>query len=130
MQQQNNADELSRLVIGAAIEVHRQLGPGYLEVVYEEALALEMGFRDIPFQRQHTIHLAYKNQPIGEGRLDFLVGGCLIIELKAVEQILPIHQAQVISYLRMTDLTLGLILNFNVKLMTDGIKRIALNHKE
>jgi GxxExxY protein len=119
-------DELARAVNGAAIEVHRVLGAGFLESVYEQALAIEFGLRQIPFQRQHPIALKYKGQMVGEARLDFLVGDQLIVELKAVDTIHPIHHAQVLNYLKATGLQLGLLLNFNVELMRDGIKRIVL----
>ena len=112
-------------VIGAAIEVHRHLGPGFLESVYEEALSAEMRLRQIPFVRQAIIEVGYKGVAIGEGRLDFLVAGCLVVELKAVDQLAPIHTTQVVSYLRALQLHLGLLLNFNVSRMISGIKRVV-----
>lgn len=118
-------NQLSREVIGAAIEVHRQLGPGFLEAVYEEALCVELGLRSIPCERQKTCELNYKGKPVGLARLDLLVGGELIVELKAVEKLLPLHEAQIISYLKMTNLPLGLLINFNVPVLKDGIKRIV-----
>ena len=120
------ADELAHSVIGAAIEVHRILGPGYLESVYENALATEFDLRDIPFERQKPVVVKYKTKIAGDSRLDFLVAGELIVELKAVEALHPIHTAQVISYLKTTNLVLGLIINFNVPKLRDGIKRIVL----
>lgn len=120
------ADELCRRVIGAAIEVHRELGPGYLESLYEEALAIELGARGVPFERQPEVTVRYRGLDVGHGRLDFLVGQRLIVELKAVDGLLPIHSAQVISYLRATSLHLGLLVNFNVPVLKSGIKRIAL----
>ena len=119
-------DALAKAVIGAAIEVHSLLGAGFLESVYEQALAIELGLRGIPFQRQHPIALTYKNELVGEARLDFLIGGKLILELKAVDSIHPIHHAQVLNYLKATGLQLGLLMNFNVEQMKDGIKRIVL----
>ncbi len=119
-------DELARAVNGAAIEVHRILGAGFLESVCEQAVAIELGLRQISFQRQYPISLPYKDQPVGEARLDFLVGDELIVELKAVDAIHPIHHAQVLNYLKATGFQLGLLLNFNVDLMRDGIKRIVL----
>jgi GxxExxY protein len=119
-------DELARQVIGAAIEVHRILGPGFLESVYEEALAIEFDLRDIPFERQKPVAVVYKTKVAGDSRLDYLVGKELIVELKAVETIHPIHSATVISYLKTTHLELGLIINFNVPQLRDGIKRIVL----
>jgi len=121
------ANKLSNQVIGAAIEVHRQLGPGFLEAVYEEALAVEFNLRGIPYSRQHVIYIQYKNHQIGEGRLDFLVGDCLIVELKAVEKLHPIHMAQTISYLKATGNPLALLMNFNVLRLADGgLERVIL----
>lgn len=120
------ADELAHQVIGAAIEVHRILGPGYLESVYEEALAIEFDLRGIPYVRQKQLIVEYKTKIAGESRFDFLVGDELIVELKAIDRIHPIHPAIVISYLKMTRLELGLIINFNVIQLKDGIKRIVL----
>jgi GxxExxY protein len=120
------ADKLAHQVIGAAIEVHRILGPGYLESVYEEALAIEFELRGIPFMRQKQLIVEYKSKIAGESRFDFLVGGELIVELKAIDRIHPIHPAIVISYLKMTRLELGLIINFNVIQLKDGIKRVVL----
>jgi GxxExxY protein len=117
-------DQLARAVIGAAIEVHRALGPGYLESVYEEALGIELKLRGIPFVSQVPVGVAYKGCQIGEGRLDILVDNILIVELKAVEALAPIHMAQVISYLKMTGLKLGLLINFNVPVLKEGIKRV------
>ena len=101
-------------------------GPGYLESVYEEALAIEFDLRNIPYVRQKPLVVEYKTKVAGESRFDFLVGGELIVELKAIEKIHPIHPAIVISYLKMTKLDLGLIINFNVIQLKDGIKRIVL----
>ena len=122
-------DELARLVIGAAIEVHRELGPGFLESTYEEALAIELTLQGIAFTRQHPIALKYKGHTVGEGRLDILVENCLIVELKSVERLHPIHDAQVISYLKATGLTLGLLINFNVTILKQGVKRLIVSSK-
>ena len=120
-------DQLARLVIGAAIEVHRQLGPGLLEAVYEKALCIEFDLRKIPFRSQPGVGITYKGKPVGKGKLDLLVGGRLIVELKAVEKLAPIHSAQMISYLRMTKRTLGLLINFNVPMLKEGIKRVIVS---
>ncbi|MDO8754383.1 MAG: GxxExxY protein [Anaerolineales bacterium] len=120
-------DDLARLVIGAAIEVHRILGPGYVESVYEKALCIEFDARKVLFQNQLKINVEYKEKPVGQGRLDFLVGKLLPVEIKAVSGLLPIHQAQLISYLKMTGLQLGLLINFNVPLLKLGIKRVIFN---
>ena len=122
-------DQLAHAVIGAAIEVHRQLGPGFLESVYEEALCIELEDRRIPFERQKEISVLYKGRPIGVQRIDLLVGQSLVVELKAVEALAEIHQAQVISYLKATHLLLGLLINFNVPVLKSGIQRIVYtNH--
>ena len=120
-------DDLAKEVIGAAMDVHRILGPGYLESVYEEALSVELKLRAITFERQKGMAVEYKGYPVGEGRLDMLVDGSLIVELKAVESLSPIHTAQVISYLKAMRLPLGLLINFNTCLLKDGIKRIILS---
>ncbi len=120
-------DELARKVIGAAIAVHRALGPGYLESVYEEALCVELEFQTLPFQRQYKIAVQYRGRPVGEGRLDLLVAEMLPVELKAVEMLAPIHQAQMLSYLKMTGFQLGLLINFNVPVLKQGIKRVILS---
>jgi GxxExxY protein len=111
--------------IGAAIEVHRILGPGFLESVYEEALAIEFDLRR--YERQKPIVLQYKSRTVGDSRLDFLVGSELVVELKAVEVVRPIYPAKVIHYLKTCGLELGLIFNFYVALLRDGIKRIVLS---
>ena len=118
---------LSNAVIGAALEVHRTLGPGLLESVYEEALCIELKLRSIPFVRQAVVPVRYKGHAAGEMRLDLLVGGALIVELKAVEELAQVHSAQLLSYLRLTGHQLGLLTNFNVPLLRNGIKRIALS---
>jgi GxxExxY protein len=119
-------DRLAHQVIGAAIEVHRILGPGFLESVYEAALAVEFDLRGIPYERQKPMVLEFKGTRVGDSRLEYLVGGELVVELKAVESIHPISPAKVIHYLKMTGLQLGLIINLHVVLLKDGIKRIAL----
>ena len=120
-------DDLAHRVIGAAIEVHRHLGPGYLESVYEEALAVELGLRGIPFERQKPVAVDYKGHSVGQGRLDLLVDDCLIVELKTVDTFVPIHRAQVISYLKTTGLCLGLLINFKVQRLKDGVRRVVLS---
>lgn len=119
-------NELSSAVIGAAIEVHKTLGPGYLEAVYEKSLAIEPELRGVNFVKQPPINLIYKGHNVGEGYLDLLVDNRLIVELKAVETLLPIHKAQVISYLKATGHSLGLLINFNVPVLTQGVRRVIL----
>ena len=120
-------DTLARETIGAAIQVHRALGPGFLESIYEEALCVELSRRRIPFARQVPIPVCYEGHPVGQSQLDLMVGGQLIVELKAVQQILPIHVAQVLSYLKAARKPLGLILNFHVPVLQAGIRRVALS---
>ena len=126
MEPSSDLDALAHQTIGAAIDVHRALGPGYLESVYEEALAIELSLRNIPFARQPEISVRYKQWEVGKSRLDLLVGQSLIVELKAVESLQEIHRAQLISYLRATGLQLGLLINFNVPVLKQGIKRVVL----
>lgn len=120
-------DELANTVIGAAAEVHRVLGPGFVESAYEEARAVELSLRSVPFERQKLVPIHYKGRLIGEARLDLLVGQRLIVELKAVQELNELHMAQVISYLKATKLLLSLLINFNVPLLKDGIRRVILS---
>jgi GxxExxY protein len=119
-------NQLTQSVIGAAIEVHRTLGPGFLESVYEEALAIELKTRRIPFAQQFPVGIQYKGHMVGEGQLDFLIDQQLVLELKAVEVLHPVHTAQILSYLKATRCSLGLLINFNVHVLKQGIRRIAL----
>ena len=124
MEPSDKLNELSNRVIGSAIEVHKHLGPGFLESIYEEALAFELSRLGIKFQRQVEIPVIYKGRNVGSGRLDLLVENELVIELKSTEKMLPLHQAQIISYLKTTGLILGLLINFNTPILKQGIKRI------
>src|SRR4051812_37529507 len=117
-------DRLAHAVIGAAIEVHRELGAGHLEEAYERALAIEMERRGIAFAQQVKMPLLYKGQKVSESRIDFIVGDALVVEIKSCDSLGPIHKAQVIAYLKMTHQTLALLINFNVPVLKDGIKRI------
>ena len=120
-------DDLAFSVIGAAIEVHRHLGPGYQETVYEEALCIELKARGIRFERQKVVKVQYKGHGVGSGVVDVLVAGKLVVELKAVEALLPAHSAQVISYLKAVGTELGLLLNFKAPVMRDGVRRVVLS---
>jgi len=124
----SDLDHAASVVIDAALEVHRLLGPGLLESVYEQALSVEFGLRAIRFVRQLPIAVTYKNVAIGEARLDFLVADRLVVELKACAGLLPLHLAQVLSYLKASDHSLGLLINFNVPLLRQGIKRVVRTH--
>ncbi|MBX2853111.1 MAG: GxxExxY protein [Phycisphaeraceae bacterium] len=119
-------DELARAIIGAAIEVHRTLGPGYPESVYEEALCYEFVLREIPFDRQQPVYAVYKDHTCGEGRMDIFVGKQLVVELKAVDTVLPKFKAQCKAYLKATNCELALLINFNEAVLKDGIFRIVL----
>jgi GxxExxY protein len=120
------ADALASAVIDAALEVHRSLGPAFLESLYENALSHELSLRGLRFERQLMVPVRYKNVVVGEGRADFLVGELLVVELKALPALAPIHIAQVISYLKAMGLSLGLLLNFGERHMRTGCRRIAL----
>ena len=119
-------NELSGIVIGAAIEVHKVLGPGLLESAYENCLCHELQLRNIVFERQKPLPITYKGVNLDCGyRLDVVVQGILVLEVKACDRIEPIHQAQLLTYLKLSGLSLGLLLNFNVPVMRDGIVRVA-----
>jgi GxxExxY protein len=124
---EEDLNEITDRIIGAAIEVHKYLGPGLLESAYEECLAYEFSLQKLQFERQKTVVLTYKKIELDCGyRVDFLVENKVIVELKAVEEILPIHEAQLLSYLKLTDCKIGLLLNFNVSIMKKGIHRKVL----
>ncbi|HMA35034.1 MAG TPA: GxxExxY protein [Chloroflexia bacterium] len=123
-------DLYSRVVIGAAIEVHRQLGPGLLESAYETCLCYELEQQGLPVVRQQALPVVYKGVRLDAGyRLDLVVGDQLIVEIKAVEGLLPIHGAQLLTYLRLSGCPLGLLINFNVPILKDGIKRLVHNYE-
>ena len=120
-------DELSNKVIGCAIEVHRNLGPGLLESTYEQCLAHELKIREIPFKLQHPLPVKYKGIKLDCGyRIDLLVDNSLIVELKSVDNLLPIHQAQLLTYMKLSGIKVGLLMNFNVEYIKKGIKRMVL----
>lgn len=120
-------DQNSAAVIGAAIEVHRVLGPGLLESAYEECLCHELSLRGIAFERQLALPVDYKGMRLDCGyRLDIVLPGKLVVELKAVEQLASIHDAQLLTYLKLSGIRTGLLLNFNVPLLRDGIRRFVL----
>ena len=124
-------NSLSNKIIGAAIEVHKTVGAGLLESAYEQCLCHELGPRKLTFEAQKALPIIYKETSLDCGyRLDIVVENSIILELKACEKIEPIHRAQLLTYLKLSDLSLGLILNFNVPMMRDGIIRIVNNLKE
>jgi GxxExxY protein len=117
-------NKLTEQIIGAAIEVHRELGPGLLESTYEAALAYELTLRGVPFERQAALPIKYKGVLMEIGyRLDLLVGDAVVVELKAVDRVDRIHEAQLITYLKLSGKRAGLLINFNVPLLKDGITR-------
>lgn len=117
---------LTEQVIGAAIEVHRALGPGLLESAYRECLCHELKLKGIPFRREGSLPLNYKGMTLDGGyRLDLLVANTVLLELKAVAKLLPIHEAQLLTYLRLQSLQIGLLINFNVAVLRNGIKRLV-----
>ncbi len=119
-------NQITEQIIGASIEVHRELGPGLLESVYEAALAYELSLRGIAFERQKEQPIRYKGILIEVGyRMDLLVESEVVVELKAIEALLPIHEAQLITYLKLADKRVGLLINFNVPLLKQGIVRLA-----
>ena len=126
-----NMNQLSSKIIGAAIEVHKTLGPGLLESAYEECLCHELSIQGLLFEKQKPLSIDYKGKKLDCGyRLDIVVEKAIIIELKSCEKIEPIHKAQLLTYLKLSGLNLGLILNFNVYLMRDGIVRIVNEFSE
>lgn len=122
-------DEISERVIGAAISVHRELGPGLLESAYQACLAFELRESGLQLQTQVPLPVVYRGVKLDCGyRLDFVVEGQLLIELKAVEKLQAIHEAQVLSYLKLSGIRLGLLMNFHSQLLKDGIRRLVLNY--
>ena len=122
------SDPVTEKIIAAAIEVHREMGPGLTEVMYEGALCREFDLRGIRYARQVPIPVSYKGVVVGEARLDLLVEGSVIVELKACESLGPAHRSQCITYLRATGHRVALLINFNVPVLKDGIKRVVLSH--
>ena len=119
-------DPLTERIIGCAIAVHRELGPGLLEAIYEEALAIELEDQGLAFRRQVAVSAVYKGRRLGEYRLDLLVEDAVIVEVKSVERLLPLFEAQLLTYLRVTGKRIGLLMNFNTALLKNGVKRIVL----
>lgn len=118
-------NEISEKIIARAIEVHRRLGPGLLESVYEGALAVELELAGLRYQRQAPLPIRYRNRPIGEFRVDLLVEDSVVVEIKSVERMDPLFDAQLLSYLKLGGYRLGLLLNFNAVLLKRGIKQLV-----
>ena len=124
-------NELTHTIIGSAIEVHRLIGPGLLESVYEECLCRELSLRQIPFEQQRPLPVEYKGMQLECGyRLDLLVAKSVVVEVKAIESLLPIHEAQLLTYLKLGGWKVGLLINFNVPILKQGIRRLVLGLEE
>jgi GxxExxY protein len=121
-------DRLAAAVVDSAVEVHRALGPGLLESTYEQALSVELVLLGLPHVSQAPIALTYKGHAVGQARLDLLVADRLVVELKACEALMPIHVAQLLAYLKIADLSLGLLVNLNVPLLRQGVRRVIRSH--
>jgi GxxExxY protein len=126
MNEREVLDQIAERTIGAAIEVHRALGPGLLESAYEACLAYELREKNIKFEQQKPLPIIYRSHKLECGyRLDLLIEDRVIVEIKAVESLLPIHQAQLLSYLKLSGCKLGLLINFNTRLLKEGIRRVV-----
>lgn len=126
MEEKDRLDQISRRIIGAAIEVHKALGPGLLESAYQSCLAFELRERGLNVEEQRTLPVIYKNVHLDCGyRMDLVVEGAIVVEIKAVEQLAPIHEAQLLSYLRLSGKAVGLLINFHVRILKAGLKRIV-----
>lgn len=119
-------NHLTKRIIGCAIEVHRHLGPGLLESIYESALCIELKLAGLTYERQKPVPVTYKGHALGDHRLDVLVEDTVILELKSVERFDPVFEAQILSYLKMTGKPIGLLINFNTRLLKDGIHRYRI----
>lgn len=127
----NHTNEMTQAIIGAAMEVHRRLGPGLLESAYSECLCREMTLRGVPYERERALPVEYKGVRLECGyRLDLLVAGSVVVEVKSVEALAPVHDAQLITYLRLGGWRVGLLINFNVAVLKDGIRRKVLNFND
>lgn len=120
-------NKITESIVDAALTVHKRMGPGLLEGIYESCLAKELQKRNIRFERQKQVPVFYGDEPLDEKlRLDLMVEDKVVVEIKAMEALLPIHEAQVLTYLKLTGCEVGLLINFNVRLMKNGIQRVAL----
>ena len=120
-------NQLTEKIIACAIEVHRELGPGLLESAYQQCLSYELTKKQIPFHMEKKIPVKYKEVQLDCGfRADFIIDDCLLLELKSVDKLLPIHQAQLLTYMKLSGIQLGLLMNFNTRLLKNGIKRMIL----
>jgi GxxExxY protein len=118
-------ERIVRETIGAGLAVHRQLGPGFVEPVYDRAIAVELRCRGLGFEQQHRVDITYRDEVVSQHRLDLVVEQCVVVEVKAVRKLLPIHQAQLLSYLKASGHRVGLLMNFNVRLFVSGLQRFV-----
>jgi len=124
-------NKITEAIIGASIEIHKTLGPGLLESVYEECLCTELALRGVAFTRQYPVPVEYKGSKLECGyKLDLLVENQVVVEIKSVQKLMPVHEAQLLTYLRLGKWRIGLLINFNVVILKDGIKRKVLGLKE
>ena len=126
MKTEKELNKITEKIIGCAIEIHRELGPGLLESIYESALCIELDSIGLTYERQKSLPVIYKNKPIGNFRVDLIVDGSVVLELKSVERYDPIFEAQLLSYMKLGKYRLGLLINFNSRLLKDGINRFIL----
>ena len=128
MTESERLNQITETIIGAAIEVHRVLGPGLLESAYEACTAFEVAQRGLRVEEQKPLPVVYREVRLDCGyRLDLLVEEAVIVEIKAVERLMPIHQAQLLSYLKLSGCKVGLLINFNVEILKDGVRRVVIN---
>ncbi len=120
-------NKITEKIIGCAIEVHKRLGPGLLESIYEKALCIELRLAGLKFEQQKSLQVLYKNESIGKFKIDVLVENKIVVELKSVERHDPLFEAQILSYMKLGNYPLGVLINFNTKLLKDGIKRFINN---
>jgi GxxExxY protein len=121
-------NDITEQAIGAAVDVHKAMGPGLLESIYQRCMEVELGLRDIPFREQQPVHLWYKGRDVGSDLfVELLVAEKVVVELKAVDALLPVHEAQLLTYLRLTGMRVGLLINFNVPVLKQGVCRMV-NH--
>jgi GxxExxY protein len=121
-----DTDQLTQRIIGCAIDVHQELGPGLLESIYESAVAVELDFQKMSFRQQVIVPIQYRGRLIGEHRIDLIVENTVVVELKSVERFDRVFEAQILTYLRLTKLKTGLLINFNSRMLHEGIKRFVL----
>jgi GxxExxY protein len=126
----SNINELTGRIIGLAVEVHRHLGPGLSELAYERALCMDLAAAGLAFTRQIAVPVSYRGEIIAEYRPDIVVEGLVVLEIKTVEHLLPVHRSQMLTYLRVTRCEVGLILNFNEEVMRSGIRRVVLAREQ